>query len=154
MNNLPNRNPETGIRYGYISANSLNPDVVTELEMEGRDVRWEDARQELANGIRGLCEGYMSKYDTDSIVDAAMSAMSGDNWYDDEPIHEGTTFDGVKYSTSWLGGALNVWVFESPVTGTFQECSPCVPGAGNLDCPDPDGVLTYDVPSDWRRDEE
>lgn len=70
-------------------------------------------------------------------------------FYCDEPVHEGE-LQGVKYRTSWLGGALNLWVFESPFTGNFRECSPCVPGAADLDNPDNAGVTGYDVPPDWR----
>lgn len=73
--------------------------------------------------------------------------------YIEEPIVE-FEYEGVHGRTSWLGGALNLWIFESPHTGLYEECSPCVPGAGNLDQPDPDGVLTYDVPADWRTDHD
>lgn len=71
----------------------------------------------------------------------------------DEPIIE-FEYKGVHGRTSWLGGALNLWIFESPHTGLYEECSPCVPGAGNLDQPDPGGVLAYDVPDDWRTDHD
>lgn len=67
----------------------------------------------------------------------------------EEPIIEGT-YEGVRYQTSWLGGALNFWIFESPVVGLFDLCSPCVPNAGNLDSPNHSGYLAYDVPADWR----
>ena len=73
--------------------------------------------------------------------------------YIEEPIIE-FEYEGVKGRTSWLGGACNLWIFESPHTGLYQECSPCVPGAGNLDQPFEWGVLTYDVPADWRVKED
>lgn len=148
---MHNRNPETGVRYGYISANSLHPDLVDYLQIQGRDVHWEDARAELiANFTYGNIddEDLESLEDYDDELERRLENLA-EGWYDDEPIHEGE-LDGVKYRTSWLGGALHVWIFESPVIGNYQECSPCVPGAGNLDCPDLDGVPTYDVPKEWR----
>lgn len=145
---MHNRNPETGIRYGYISANSLNSDLVNDLQMRGRDVHWEEAKEELWASIKSVCKDYMFDSASDRVADLACEEMS-DDFYDDEPIHEGE-LDGVKYRTSWLGGALHIWIFDSPYTGYFDECSPCVPGAGLLTSENPNGVLTYDVPKEWR----
>lgn len=152
---LPNRDQETGIRYGYIAADSLDQDVLHELMYgpQATDIHWEDARQELmASYIMGnIDDGADEEDDIEDEIERRLEELSN-GWYDDEPIHEGE-LDGVQYRTSWLGGALHVWVFSSPRTAFFQECSPCVPGAGNLDCPDVDGVLTYDVPFEWRASE-
>lgn len=150
---LPNRNPETGIRYGYISAQSLDPEIVDELQQDGVDVHWHERREELEECLRNSLSDFLSNRSIDCVIDVAVEAMGNENFYDDEPVHEGER-EGVRYRTSWLGGALHVWVFSSPHTGMYQECSPCVPGAGNLDCPDPDGVLTCDVPADWRVSDE
>lgn len=70
----------------------------------------------------------------------------------DEPLIEGVR-DGVTYSIDWLGGAPLLWVLESPYTGLYQLCSPCVPGAGDLESPDAFGFTCYDVPPDWRASE-
>lgn len=151
---IPNTD-SNGIHYGYIAADSLDPDLVCELQSRGRDVHYEEALDDLRHAIyNALAEagvpigGPRSEvcYEAERVFDLYWEGS-------DEPIHEGE-MDGVKYRTSWLGGALHVWVFESPVTGNYQECSPCVPGAGNLDCPDPNGVLTYDVPPEWRWEDE
>lgn len=150
--NLPNRNPDTGVRYGYISANSLDPEVLDELQLgpQAVDVHWELAKGELIANYRygNIDDGEDQFDDLEDEIDRRVEELAN-NWYDDEPIHEGK-LDGVKYRTSWLGGALNVWVFYSPCVGFFQECSPCVPGAGNLDCPEEYGVACYNVPQAWR----
>lgn len=58
----------------------------------------------------------------------------------------------VHYRTSWLGGALHVWIFLSPfTTDKARRASPCVPNAGILDKLD-GSVTAYDVPADWRSD--
>ena len=148
--NLPNRNPETDIRYGYISAQSLHPDVIDELQQRGVDLHYEEAKSDFLSQLRHLLEdNAICTWSINGIIEAASDAW-GDAFYDDEPVHEGE-YESVHYRTSWMGGALHVWVFESPIAKKYQECSPCVLlGAGNLDCPDPDGVLTYDVPAEWR----
>jgi hypothetical protein len=61
------------------------------------------------------------------------------------------TIDGVTVRVTELGGAYHMFILNSPHAGHYAECSPCVPGAGDLDNPDPDGPLTYDVPADWRQ---
>lgn len=182
---LPNRDPDTGTRYGYISANSLDPDVVDEMMYgsQATDLTYQQALEELKATIEREAEhieeealialgevDYALRHSDaaqEDAIDAAYTRRGYDDREDfiatrteqesehiqiDEPIHEGE-LDGVQYRTSWLGGALHVWAFESPHTGLYAECSPCVPGAGNLDCPDVDGVLTYDVPADWRASE-
>lgn len=174
-----NINPDTGIAYGYISANSLHPDIVQELQDNGKDVYYEDALDDYQQDLSinpalqdEACEDAGTKrgdLDEDELRAQALAHIRdrwegskweqhfNDNYQPDEPVHEGEK-DGVKYRTSWLGGALNVWIFESPFTGRFQECSPCVPNAANLDYPEdrPNacGVLGYDVPPEWRDDTE
>lgn len=132
----PNTNPETGIAYGYISARSLDPEVVHSLMYEkGTDLSYKNALEEVMKAHDGEEE-----FDEDAFSDAYEAY---------EPCVEGEC-DGVKYRTSWLGGALNFFIFFSPVTGNYAQCSPCVPGAGNLNQPG-GGVVCYDVPRDWMR---
>ena len=146
--NLPNRNPETGVRYGYISANSLDPEVVDELcyGSQAVDVNYENFKTEIYAAMRAGLEDFLSVRAIDAAFDVAIEESE---FHCDEPIYEGE-LEGVKYRTSWLGGALHVWVFFSPCVGFFQECSPVVPGAGNLDCPEEEGVACYNVPQAWR----
>ena len=145
---VANINPETGIRYGLIAANSLDPDVVNELQMNGTDLRYEEAKSELRDAVKRVCKDYMGDRDSDDVADQAVERMSED-WSDDEPVH---SFDlqSVKGQTTWLGGALLVYVFHSPWLTKANLCSPCVPNCGNLDSLNPDGYECYDVPPDWR----
>jgi hypothetical protein len=43
-------------------------------------------------------------------------------------------------------------VLKSPYYSLAQFCSPCVPGAGNLESEDEDGVKTYCLSHDWFED--
>jgi hypothetical protein len=42
-----------------------------------------------------------------------------------------------------------IWVFKSPYVTECKFCSPCVPGAGDLDNPIKDGIKTYCLDSSW-----
>lgn len=148
----PNVNPETGIRYGIISANSLDPEVVHEIQSLGVD-RYHEARvEELRDAVRHACKDYVRSDEIASVVDLAVENM--DDFMDDEPIHsfeiDCPGYGPVIGQTTWLGGALMIWVFKSPFHAAFDLCSPCVPNCGNLDSRNPDGYQCYDVPNDWR----
>lgn len=69
-----------------------------------------------------------------------------ENYQGDEEVFEGE-LDGVQYRISWLGGAIIVFIAYSPVISKGRPCSPCVPGACDLDSEgDYEG---YGVPADW-----
>ena len=181
-----NINPETGIRYGYISGSSIHSDILdTIMYSVGTDLSFNEAELEAKAEIEREAEeieeeariaisergGYTDREAEDALeeeIEAAYNRLgyddredfvdrrlsrAMDHVYIEEPINE-FEYEGVKGRTSWLGGACNLWIFESPHTGMYQECSPCVPGAGNLDQPFEWGVLTYDVPADWRVKED
>ena len=149
-----NMNPSTGYRYGIISADSLDPEIINEIQMHGIDLIYEENKKDLKAAVLSACEDYMSKSDAEDLADEACERME---YLNDEPIHsfniECPGYGRVIGQTTWLGGALLVWIFDSPFVLPYAVCSPCVPNAGNLDCPDKDGVLTHDVPNDWRNHE-
>lgn len=148
---LQNVNENTGIRYGIISANSLHPDLVDTLMYgtSAKDVHFEEAKSELWADIKSTCKDYMSDDESDEVADLAVENMS-QNWQH-EPVFEGE-HDGVRYRTCWLGGALNIWIFESPFTSKFDLCSPCVPNCADISSPNPEGFEGYTVPPDWLED--
>jgi hypothetical protein len=154
MDMATNVNPETGIGYGIISANSLDPEIVDEIQRNGRDLGWEEYRSQVFNDV--MADETISADDKEDGIDRV---LENDRYYDDEPTHEFDIecpgYGRVKGRTTWLGGALMVWIFESPFSGLFRLCSPCVPGACDLDSPadplrDNVGCIGYDVPADWR----
>lgn len=181
-----NINPETGIRYGYISAQSIHPDILdTIMYSVGKDLSFNEAELEVKAEIEREAEeieeeariaiaergGYTDREveealeeeieaaynrlgydDREDFIDSKLSRAM-DHLHIEEPIIE-FEYKGVEGRTSWLGGALNLWIFESPHTNTFALCSPCVPNACNLDQPDPDGYVGYDVPPEWRVKED
>jgi hypothetical protein len=60
--------------------------------------------------------------------------------------------DGEYHAINCLDS--DVMLLKSPFYTFTQFCSPCVPGAGNLNSSDPDGVKTYCFGPDWFEDEK
>ena len=148
---IANINPETGVAYGYISANCLNQEVVNDL-MHGdqaSNLSHQEAWIWFKNTKKDMFikAGY-SEEDAELAAEDTIDEFSYE-YEDYEPEIEGV-YEGVRYKTSWLGGALNFFIFWSPfVTESARLASPCVPNAGILDTLD-GHVTSYNVPHDWR----
>ena len=146
---MTNTNPTTGIAYGYISSNALHPDTVHELMygMQATDHSYDEALGDYLATARNHADADELLFDED-----AATEEFAESYESYEPSVSGI-LDGVSYPTSWLGRALNFWSLESPHTGLFAACSPCVPGAADLDHPDAFGTMGYDVPATWRTEQ-
>lgn len=138
---MPNYNPETGIRYGVVALGSLSEWAFDEFFHNGRNLTYEAALSE-------------AKAEHDGEWDDAAEQDFADSYECDCEQYELETTDDdgnpLKLGLSCLGGAPLVWVFESAYQCDCAQCSPCVPGAGDLDTRrDPSGVGTYDLPPNW-----
>ena len=141
MNTRPNTNLATGIAYGVISSQNLDPELVDQLMYgpQAKDLSYEnwidDRRNDLHSQIHGVLEDCGMEnpdYLSQVIVDGISDEDFGD-YHNDEPLITGR-YEGVRYGTCWLGGALNFFIFESSVVlDDVPECSPCLPCAGDLD---------------------
>lgn len=175
----PNTNPETGVRYGVIACNNLNQDLydalfygsqatnvseeeaVAEAKAEAEadyEHLIEDADESINNSglieydrerereawfeIKGLA------YDKEDFVERALSKFNDGFYGIDEPTITGT-YEGVEYMISWLGGAPILFCLQSPILVRGLLCSPCVPGAVDLQHPCDGGEIGYGVLSDW-----
>lgn len=139
-----NTNHNTGIRFGTIYINQLDSDVAHELMFgnHARDLTYAACLEELEAELRAKHE--------DEVEFQAAFEREVDVITCDEPTIEGI-YEGVKYQVTWLGGAGLLIVMESPHTGMFALCSPCVPNACSIGQEgDYEG---YDVPKEWRTEE-
>lgn len=153
-----NRDAETGIHYGIISQLSLNPEALDDIQRGGDDLDFEDFKEELKGKLEvainrvldeaGLRDDQASNY-VDDIIDDIIDDLEFDGYegtgdctrykYSDEKedLIARTTSDG------------EVFVIKSKFYTHCQFCSPCVPGAGNLDVPVAGGPKTYCFGPDW-----
>lgn len=153
---MPNYNPKTGTPYGVISMQSIDDDVAHELwYTHGEDISYEEAFEELRAEIaatmrddeeNGECP-IRSVDDFNDELDERVDRAS-DDIHIEEPTIVGV-YEDVNYMISWLGGAPLLWIFQSPYVRFSGRCSPCVPGAGDLDSEG--SYACYDVPPEWRR---
>ena len=124
----------TGIRYGVISANSVDSDFLNEFQPVYSD---------------SFCENCNAKLD-----DIWCENCQHENrWYEEiEPDY----FEIKEYKNSVLDfwAVFNpetnvITVLKSSVISSARLCSPCYPNAGNLDDLDIEsGFKTYGLPED------
>jgi len=138
-----NLDKENGIHYGVISQHSIMGEAMDSFEYDyliscphcGEDK--EDKLKEMRNG----------KYKCLS----CKKAIEPDNLTSDEPA--GFHYENEGYQ---IIDCLDtdLMILKSPYYTFAQFCSPCVPGAGNLDTPIKDGVKTYALGHDWFENEK
>jgi DNA-directed RNA polymerase subunit RPC12/RpoP len=153
---ISNVNRETGIRYGVISQNSINLDCTDEFEQD----YGEPTCPECGNTVVPLdhetvpedIEAWQnySKHGCDDYACVnCKHTLDSSDVFSDEPLGFNYSREGYKL-TNCLDS--DIFVLESPYYTFAQFCSPCVPGAGNLDNPMPDGAKTYCLGHDWFED--
>ena len=131
---IPNMNSETGIRYGVVALDSLE------------DWVWDEFFHQGTNETQ---EAVAKEYNVENMPEDEQQAF-WDNYYADEEEYSLET-DGMSLGLSYLGGAPLVYVFQSPHMTQARECSPCIPGAGNLDSQEVGSFDCYTLPQDWFR---
>lgn len=156
---IPNVNPETGVHYGVINANSLDSDILDTMYTHGTDLSYEQAKKDIVADIVKTMSNYTSDRHLERLMDTIEELT--DNVLEECESHGPYEFEyeGVKglYSTE----SNTVMIFESPVVVSALACSPCYPNAADLDNVVDYGsngynVITYayGVPLDWLYKEE
>lgn len=125
---------KTGIRYGVISQHSIDPDWwgFANLDYDYGD----PTCPECGDGIREST----GDEDKDYFCEGCKTSQWSDAVYSDEPL--GWAFEEDGYSLAPCLDA-DIFILKSPFFTYAEFCSPCVPGAGNLDGYNKDGVKTF-----------
>jgi hypothetical protein len=151
-----NIDTETGIRYGIVSMNSLNEWAWESME-QGDDLDYDAFKKEvissLSSSIREALEQYSLDYqnDSDAIADDVWDGLEVEYESNGDCRRYALEEDGCSLQTTSSG---DLFVFKSPFYTHAQFCSPCVPGAGNLDCPCENGPKTYCIGWEWYDEEQ
>jgi hypothetical protein len=162
---MPNVNSETGIPYGVVNGNAV-PYLLDYITTSGDSTTFASYKRELtetlAAALRRVAEDRTGKsrageivkrMDCEQLAESMLDSGLNDALeFDEEEFEHTETVDGapVKYLLGYLGGAPLIWVCDSPYVTYARGCSPCVPGAGDLDnITDEDGgALCYCCPPD------
>lgn len=157
---MVNCNEETGIPYGIISSNEMSQYVVDDLMYTyGTNVSDQEALKEAR---LEFLQDNLSQEDFDELPESEYEEKLEELGWDDHNLWDSYQTDepyiygeheGVKYETSWLGGALNFVIISSPyITNKANKGSPCVPNMGVLDTLN-GTYRAYNVPNSWREQE-
>lgn len=132
---VPNRDPETGVRYGILPRD-LQPDWI-----------WDHVESEYHTACPG-CSRELTDDETDEL-----ECSCGATWEEtadcigEEPDCNTFSLDGVE---GFLDSDGDLWITKSPVTTTGLHCSPCAPGAVTIERePVEGGPECYSIPADW-----
>lgn len=152
-----NINHKTGIHYGVISQNSINLDCANDFEPFygnphcpkcGDDAVSADSTKLHSHDSQDW-ENYSEHGCDDYACVNCKHFLDSAECFPDES--QGFTYEREGYSlTDCLD--TDIFVLASPFYTFAQFCSPCVPGAGNLDSPCEDGPKTYCLGHDWFED--
>lgn len=124
----------TGIHYGVISQHSLGDFALDDFYQHGKDIAYDVAVSDLQAEFKNDPEGLETALED---LNQSWETSAGNLLYDR---------DGYR-----LTGCLDndLFILRSPYYTHAQFCSPCVPGAGNLDSPCLTGPMTYCLGHDW-----
>ena len=122
-----------GIRFGVISQNAI-------LQA------WSDSSKPV------YPDEVEEQLDGDLVDEAGRPFEPDTSWLEDvDPIAYVYNGDGYVMETCLDS---DVMVLKSDYYTFASFCSPCLPGAGNLDCPYLDGVKTFCLDGSWFEDEK
>lgn len=129
-------NPETGIHYGVIFPDSINPEAYDDIIRDSDDLIYEESREEFESGlisaIKEYCEdNYLHIDEKDIDIDSIM-----DNWNDsyDNDNHS-YHYTDAEYELHICDDNYGIYVIKSPYYTYCRQCSLCSPNAGDLDSP-------------------
>ena len=147
-----NVDKETGIRYGVIRQHSVGDAWSDQAEPDygkpscpkcGNDAK------ELSgqNDFDKTEEWEKAKYESeDYLCEDCKYVFGGESAFPEEPL--GFNYEGDGYIlTDCLDS--DIMVLKSPYYTFAQFCSPCVPGAGNLESPCDTGPKTFCLGHNW-----
>lgn len=143
-----NINTETGIRYGVISQNSVSPETMDDITCgpHSKDLGWDAFVEDFKLKAKQFASDFMH----DSLADQFVEHAADFDWLGEcyQPDSLEFEFDDGEYL---IRRCLDndMVVIRSPYYTHAQFCSPCVPGAGNLDSPCDDGPKTYCLGHDY-----
>jgi hypothetical protein len=143
-NGLSNIDIQTGVRYGIISVNHL--DLVEWLNEDFEPVYGQHCPEccvELSTEDIAVTIG------GDIVCPECNAVTPEENIYNDEPDYYGC--ENKEYELL-MNNSNEIWVFRSPYFTKVMHCSPCAPGAGDLDHPHTKGIITYCLGPEWFKD--
>lgn len=135
---MSNYDEKTGIRYGVISPHSISSWSLNDIYDQGTDPIYESGKKEFEDGLKEVIREYCDNNanldiaDNDINIDSIM-----DQWNDNYSGNDSGIMDysDSEYDLHVSGDNFGIFVMRSPYYTYCRGCSPCAPGAGDLDSP-------------------
>lgn len=143
-----NYNPDTNIHFGVISMHSVPYEYQEEFEQDYGPARCGKCGNPAIDSSDIPEEFEDAEWNEGK--DYACVQCERTFWSDEAFSYEsiGWSYEREGYKlTNCLDS--DIFVLDSPFYTFAQFCSPCVPGAGNLESPCEDGPKTYCLSHDW-----
>ena len=140
----------SGIRYGVISQHSIDPDCLSDLESDYGSPHCPDCGRKLIADDPAIDQDADWNDGKDFACADCQACYWSDQVYPDEPcglipyVAEGYRIEACLDS--------DLFILQSDFFTYAQFCSPCVPGAGNLDSPmepDSEAPRAFCLGHDW-----
>ena len=132
---MPNFDEKTGIRYGVISPHNIGQN--SEYDLYGgpncTDPYYESGKKELEEKIDSffLDIGNLSDEVKESLKDQIIT-----EWFVGYENPDGAMdYSDKDYDLHVSGDNFGIFVMKSPYYTYCRDCSPCAPGAGDLNAP-------------------
>lgn len=140
-----NRDAANGIRYGVISTHSLHEFFWDSVENDYGDPTCPDCGNPATDAATIDAE-WAQDQNGEYACSHCETCFESDHAFPDEAL--GWSIDDGDYKVINCLDS-DAMVILSPYYTYAQYCSPCVPGAGNLDNPCEDGVKCYCFGHEW-----
>ena len=142
---ITNTNTKTGLPFGVISGKSLDGEILSDIIMAAETVVFDRERDEFAIELAEKVGPKSAEYD-------AELERFGDFFQCEEPCAD-VEFRGIHLHVSYLGGAPIIFSYDGPTQKVASYCSPCVPGAADLDSGKGE-LECHGIPSSWLYSED
>lgn len=144
--NLPNRDNETGIRYGVIPFNDLfncGEAFFDAAEDISHEEYIQEAKDKIKQAVWGVLEDFgVDKEDSDLAAESVFESQEDVINEHYQPDCPRLAYDDGEYKIDKLD-ETDLFVAKSPYFTFALECSPCAPGACYLRSGIKDGDVSY-----------
>ena len=141
---MTNFNDELGYPYGTFDARH-HMDLYDDITLGGNDLTYKQAEDDIYDVLKATIERRNLNLLNDCVMESLRQVageIATEELCDDEEMHDYDCEleDGTKLHLTNLGGAPLCYVIRSDWVCGCWACSPCVPGAGDLDSPNGSGT--------------
>jgi hypothetical protein len=127
---MPNFDEKTGIRYGVISPHAISQYALSDIYTNGDDPHYEYQKNEIERDYKNDCEEKNIPFNQDDL-DILIQDMSDCFENPDGQMD----YSDSEYDLHVSGDNFGIFVMRSPYYTYCRGCSPCAPGAGDLNSP-------------------